>query len=110
MAEETPDTNVEEVETAAAGEAGGDPTKSVETGGEPTGEAPESAAPSTPKTQTRREKLEARRDLFGLRMQHATGELENSAGLRTAKRDLARALTVAQQRGVDPTEIKKSDG
>ena len=52
----------------------------------------------------------ARRDLFGLRMQHATGELENTAGLRTAKRDLARALTVAQQRGVDPTEIKKSDG
>ena len=51
-----------------------------------------------------------RRDLFGLRMQHATGELENTAGLRTAKRDLARALTVAQQRGVDPTEIKKSDG
>ena len=31
----------------------------------------------------------ARRDVFGLRMQHATGELENSAGLRTAKRDLA---------------------
>ena len=52
----------------------------------------------------------SRRDLFGLRMQHATGELENTAGLRSAKRDLARALTVAQQRGVDPTEIKKSDG
>jgi large subunit ribosomal protein L29 len=51
-----------------------------------------------------------RRDLFGLRMQHATGELENTAGLRTAKRDLARALTMAQQRGVDPTEIKKSNG
>ena len=51
-----------------------------------------------------------RRDLFGLRMQHATGELENTAGLRSAKRDLARALTVAQQRGVDPTETKKSDG
>jgi large subunit ribosomal protein L29 len=46
----------------------------------------------------------ARRDLFGLRMQHATGELENSAGLRIAKRDLARALTVAQQRGVDPKQ------
>ena len=41
-----------------------------------------------------------RRDLFGLRMQHATGELENTAGLRNAKRDLARALTVARQRGV----------
>ena len=45
----------------------------------------------------------ARRDLFGLRMQHATGELDNTARLRTAKRDLARALTVARQRGVDPT-------
>ena len=43
----------------------------------------------------------ARRDLFGLRMQHATGELENTAGLRTAKRNLARALTVARQRGID---------
>ena len=45
----------------------------------------------------------ARRDVFGLRLQHATGELENTAGLRHAKRDLARALTVARQRGVDPT-------
>ena len=44
----------------------------------------------------------ARRDLFGLRMQHATGELDNTAGLKTAKRELARALTVAHQRGVDP--------
>ena len=45
----------------------------------------------------------ARRNVFGLRLQHATGELENTAGLRTAKRDLARALTVARQRGLDPT-------
>jgi large subunit ribosomal protein L29 len=44
----------------------------------------------------------ARKDLFGLRFQHATGELENTAGLRTAKRDLARALTVARQREIDP--------
>ncbi len=43
----------------------------------------------------------ARRDVFGLRMQHATGELENTAGLRTAKRDLARALTVARQRRLE---------
>ncbi len=41
-----------------------------------------------------------RKDVFGLRFQHATGELENTAGIRTAKRDLARALTVARQRGV----------
>ena len=45
-----------------------------------------------------------RRELFGLRLQHATGELENTASLRTAKRDLARALTVARQRGIDPTQ------
>ena len=44
----------------------------------------------------------ARRDLFGLRMQHATGELDNTARLRAVKRDLARALTVARERGVDP--------
>ena len=44
-----------------------------------------------------------RRDLFGLRMQHATGELENVARLGTVKRDLARALTVARQRGLDLT-------
>jgi large subunit ribosomal protein L29 len=44
-----------------------------------------------------------RRELFGLRFQHATGELENTAGLRNAKRELARALTIARQRGVDPT-------
>jgi large subunit ribosomal protein L29 len=44
-----------------------------------------------------------RRELFGLRLQHATGELENTAGLRHAKRDLARALTVARQRGVETT-------
>ena len=42
-----------------------------------------------------------RRDLFGLRMQHATGELENTARLTTVKRDLARAVTVAKQRGVE---------
>jgi large subunit ribosomal protein L29 len=41
-----------------------------------------------------------RRELFGLRFSHATGELENTAGVRTTKRDLARALTVARQRGV----------
>jgi large subunit ribosomal protein L29 len=43
----------------------------------------------------------ARRDLFGLRMQHATGELENTARLGTVKRDLARALTIARQRGLE---------
>ena len=44
---------------------------------------------------------EAREDAFNLRFRHATGELENTAGLGAAKRDLARALTVARERGLD---------
>ena len=51
----------------------------------------------------------SRRDLFGLRMQAATGELDNTARLRGAKRDLARALTVARQRGVDPNVNVKAE-
>lgn len=43
----------------------------------------------------------ARRELFGLRFQHATGELENTARLRLAKREVARCLTVARERGID---------
>jgi large subunit ribosomal protein L29 len=43
----------------------------------------------------------ARRELFGLRFQHATGELDNTSGLRRAKRDVARALTIARERGID---------
>jgi large subunit ribosomal protein L29 len=43
----------------------------------------------------------ARRELFGLRFQHATGELDNTAGLRRAKREVARALTVARHREID---------
>ncbi|MFL5822301.1 MAG: 50S ribosomal protein L29 [Solirubrobacteraceae bacterium] len=41
----------------------------------------------------------ARRELFGLRFQHATGELDNTAGLMKAKKEVARALTVASERG-----------
>ncbi len=43
----------------------------------------------------------ARRDLFGLRFQHATGELDNTSGLARAKREVARALTVQRQREID---------
>ena len=39
-----------------------------------------------------------RKDLFGLRFANATGELENTAGIARAKRDLARALTVTRER------------
>jgi large subunit ribosomal protein L29 len=43
----------------------------------------------------------AREELFNLRLRHATGQLENTARLGQAKRDLARGLTVARERGID---------
>ena len=43
----------------------------------------------------------ARQELFGLRFRLATDELENTAGVGAAKRDLARALTIARERGID---------
>jgi large subunit ribosomal protein L29 len=47
-----------------------------------------------------------RREVFGLRFQLATGELENTAGVGSARRDLARALTIARERGLDIHEIR----
>ena len=41
-----------------------------------------------------------RKDLFGMRFSNAIGELENTAGLARARRDLARALTIARQRAL----------
>jgi len=49
----------------------------------------------------------ARRELFGLRFQHATGELENTAGLRRAKKEIARTLTVARERNIDTNKGSK---
>ena len=42
-----------------------------------------------------------RQEVFNLRFQHATGQLENTARMKEAKRDLARGLTVARQRQLD---------
>ena len=41
---------------------------------------------------------ETRRELFNLRFQSATGALEDSARLRHAKREIARILTVKNER------------
>ncbi len=41
---------------------------------------------------------ELRKEVFGLRFANATGELDDTAGLGRAKRDLARALTVERER------------
>lgn len=38
-----------------------------------------------------------REELFKLRFQHATGQLENPVRMRTLRRELARVLTVQQE-------------
>ena len=50
----------------------------------------------------------SRQELFNLRFQHATGQLENTGGMKGARKDLARGLTIARQRGLDiEAEIRK---
>jgi large subunit ribosomal protein L29 len=41
---------------------------------------------------------DTRKELFNLRFQSATGALENSARLKLAKREIARILTVRNER------------
>jgi large subunit ribosomal protein L29 len=41
-----------------------------------------------------------RKELFGKRFANATGELEDTASVARTRRDLARALTVARERGL----------
>ena len=54
------------------------------------------------------EKLtEARQELFNLRFQGATGALENSARLKMTKREIARILTVRNERTPEPAHGKR---
>ena len=43
---------------------------------------------------------ELRQELFNLRFQHATGQLENPIRLRDVRRDIARVLSVQRERGL----------
>jgi len=52
--------------------------------------------------------IDAKQEAFNLRFKHATGELENTARLGGARRDIAKLLTVARQRGIDvEKELKR---
>ncbi len=52
--------------------------------------------------------IDARQEAFNLRFRQATGELENTARIGSARRDVARLLTVAKERGIDvERELKK---
>jgi len=44
---------------------------------------------------------QTRDEQFALRLQHATGELENTSRITAVRRDVARLLTVARERGID---------
>jgi large subunit ribosomal protein L29 len=46
---------------------------------------------------------ELRKEILGLRFSNATGELDDTAGLGRARRDLARALTVFRERELAAT-------
>ena len=50
----------------------------------------------------------AQEEAFNLRLRHATGELEDTAGIVRARRDVARLLTVARERGIDLEKELKS--
>jgi large subunit ribosomal protein L29 len=52
--------------------------------------------------------IDAKHEAFNLRFRHATGELENTARLGAARRDVAKLLTVARERGIDiDKELRK---
>jgi large subunit ribosomal protein L29 len=45
--------------------------------------------------------IEAKQEAFNLRFRHATGELENTSGIGASRRDVAKLMTVARERGID---------
>jgi len=52
--------------------------------------------------------IDAKQEAFNLRFRKATGELENTSRVGQAKRDVARLLTVARERGIDvEKELKR---
>lgn len=63
--------------------------------------------------------VELKKELFNLRFQHATGQLESSARLREVRKDIARIYTVLQERNLgivedpdraaDTTDVEKDE-
>lgn len=52
--------------------------------------------------------IDAKQEAFNLRFRQATGELENTSRLGVARRDIAKLLTVAKERGIDvEKELKR---
>lgn len=53
---------------------------------------------------------EAREELFNLRFQHATGQLDNTARLAQVRRDIARLGTVVREREIEAAEALDAAG
>ena len=53
---------------------------------------------------------EAKEELFNLRFQAATGQLENHGRLRAVRRDIARIYTVMRERELGIITITPADG
>ncbi len=53
---------------------------------------------------------EAKEELFNLRFQAATGQLENHGRLRAVRKDIARIYTVLRERELGITSVQTSDG
>ena len=43
---------------------------------------------------------ELKKELFEMRIKHKFGQLENTAAIRIAKRNIARVLTILNERGI----------
>ena len=56
--------------------------------------------------QLRDELVNLKKESFNLRFQQATGQLENSARLKTVKRDVARVKTVLNQKAAAATSAE----
>jgi large subunit ribosomal protein L29 len=52
---------------------------------------------------------EARTEIFNLRFQHVTGQLDNYARLGQVRRDVARMLTVLREREIEAAEALATD-
>ncbi len=53
---------------------------------------------------------EARRELFNLRFQLATGQLDNTARMGEVRKDIARVLTTLREREIAAAEALASNG
>ena len=51
-------------------------------------------------TELAAEELKLKKELFNLRFQHVTGQLENPVKMRELKRDIARVKTVIKEKGL----------